>query len=445
MATQPGPSSEESLNKLIETQRHRDSLAYRMRVVLRLGQLLQGAGASSFRIKTSMSRLARSLGIEHHQALVTTTEIVATVHTHGTFRTEMAEQRSMGVNADLIDKLNAFVSGLPPRITAEKAEEGLEEAFASKRGYRPVANALASGFACAGFSFLNGGGPVQMGAVFVAALIGQWVRRLLLTRGYNHFGVWMLCGALAAALYMGTFELIALVTGADATHHGGIVAAILFLVPGFPLVTGIMELVRVDLSAAVPRLLYVAGLLVSAGTALWLVTRIFSWTMSDTPAITLEPAAKIPLEFLASFVAAYGFAMLFNSQPKACLAGALIGAFVNTPRIIVMDFGVPRQVAVGLAALLIGLLASAVAAKTRYTRVSLSVPGAVIMIPGVFLYEALSNLHNNDIIPASEAMVSVLFTVSAIGVGLAAARMLTDSNWRVDQSPTLPVVPDSQF
>lgn len=444
MGKEPNPNSE-ALAKIIKNQHHHNSLAYRMQVVLRLGQLLQGAGASSFRIKTSMSRLAKSLGIEHHQAFVTTTEIVATAHTNGTFRTEMVEQRSMGVNADLIDKLNRFVAELPAQMSPAEAQTGLDEAFASKRGYGALANALASGFACAGFSFLNGGGPLQMAAVFVAALIGQWVRRFLLLRGYNHFGVWMICGALASGLYMGVFQLITLICGIDPVHHGGIVAAILFLVPGFPLVTGIMELVRVDLSAAVPRLLYVAGLLMSAGTALWLVTKVANWTMSDTPALVLEPAAKIPLEFLASFVAAYGFAMLFNSQPKACLAGALIGAFVNTPRIIIMELGVPRQVAVGLAALVIGLLAAAVANKTRYTRVSLSVPGAVIMIPGVFLYESLSNMHNNNIVPAADAMVTVLFTVSAIGVGLAAARMLTDRNWRIDHSPELPVVPDAEF
>ena len=128
--------------------------------------------------------------------------------------------------------------------------------------------------------------------------------------------------------------------------------------------------------------------------------------------------------------------MLFNSPPKVCAAAALIGAVINTGRIaLAVELGMPVPAAVGLAALCAGLLAAAVAAKTRYSRVTLSVPAVVIMIPGVPLYRSLTYLNNGQTLEALEQLSTVLFTIVAIGIGLAISRMLTDRAWLME-SPT---------
>ena len=92
-----------------------DRLASQSQVVLRLGQMLLSFGASAYRVKKSMADLARAVGISDHRAQVTYTEIIATAYANGTFRTELAEQRLMGVNADKIDRLNNYVSSLQGR------------------------------------------------------------------------------------------------------------------------------------------------------------------------------------------------------------------------------------------------------------------------------------------------------------------------------------------
>ena len=73
-----------------------DRLAHASRIVLRLGQMLLSSGASAFRVKHGMARLAQAVGIEQHHAQVTYTEIISTAYASGTFRTELAEQRAMG-------------------------------------------------------------------------------------------------------------------------------------------------------------------------------------------------------------------------------------------------------------------------------------------------------------------------------------------------------------
>ena len=414
-----------------------DRLAYQSRVVLRLGQMLLAAGAGSYRVKASMRTCAEAVGIEKHHAQVTFTEVVATAYANGTFRTELAEQRLLGVNADRIDRITNYLASIEgTQVLVEDVDKALDEIERVKPLYGWLANALASGLACAAFAFLNAGGWVECSVVAIAAFIGQFLRRQMLKRHMNHFGVWMVCGGVAASAYILCVYLAQKYMGIEPTHQAGFISALLFLVPGFPLVTGIIDLVRHDFAGGIQRIVYVAMLVVSAGVAVWSISKVFNWSVTPEYVVSLPAYIHFPLRFFTSFVAAFGFAMLFNSPPKVCAAAALIGAVINTGRIaLAVELGMPVPAAVGLAALCAGLLAAAVAAKTRYSRVTLSVPAVVIMIPGVPLYRSLTYLNNGQTLEALEQLSTVLFTIVAIGIGLAISRMLTDRAWLME-SPT---------
>ena len=60
------------------------------------------------------------------------------------------------------------------------------------------------------------------------------------------------------------------------------------------------------------------------------------------------------------------------------------------------------------------------------------------MIPGVPLYRALTYLNNQQIDDALTALFTVMFTIVAIGMGLALSRMLTDKNWLVEEEERVP-------
>ena len=180
-------------------------------------------------------------------------------------------------------------------------------------------------------------------------------------------------------------------------------------------------------------------LVMSAGVAVWAISAVFGWSVTPEYGVSLVPWLHYLLRFLTSFVAAYGFAMLFNSPQRVCATAALIGAAINTARIgLHLELGVPAPAAVGLAALAAGLLAVFVARRTRFSRVTLSVPAVVIMIPGVPLYRALTYLNNQQIDDALTALFTVMFTIVAIGMGLALSRMLTDKNWLVEEEERVP-------
>lgn len=407
--------------------------------------MMLSAGGSSFRVKDAMAKLAKAVGIEEHHAQVTYTEIVTTAYANGTFRTELAEQRVMGVNADRIDIINNFIRNLPPRMLVEEADRRLDEISAKKPLYSDLVSAVIAGAACSAFCFLNKGGFIECLAVLFAAFFGQWLRRVLMKRHINHFGVWMVCAALASGIYiaivagMGYLELV------DSTHEAGVVSAILFLIPGFPLVTSILDLIRHDFSAGISRGVYVAMLLISSAVAVWAVTALAGWSVDPIDqGYVLPPVVLLLGRAVATFIAAFGFAVLFNAPYSACTLAALNGAIINTARLTAQDAGLSWMPAVGLAALSAGLLAHFLSRHSTYSRVSLSVPAVVVMIPGVPLYRVITAMTNGQVSEVIGQTITILLVITSIGVGLAISRMLTDRNWLMEESHPIPPIAGSE-
>ena len=218
-----------------------DRLAHQSQVVLRLGQMLLSFGASAYRVKKSMADVARAVGISEHRAQVTYTEIITTAYAqrdipHGAWRSSVswALMRTRSTALTTTSRRSTVsryaLKTFPTSSTGSRRCPGLYDWFS---------NALASGLACAAFAFLNGGGWVECSAVAVASFFGQALRRQMLVRHMNHFGVWMACGALAAMIYILLVAPAQHFLGIESTHQAGFISALLFLVPGFPLVTGL--------------------------------------------------------------------------------------------------------------------------------------------------------------------------------------------------------------
>lgn len=416
-----------------------DRLMKQSGVVIRLGRMMLAAGAGSYRVKSSMARAAAAVGLDRHEATVTMTELVTSSYVGERFRTETVEQRRVGVNVDRLEALRRIVHGLQPHTTVEELDARLDKVSQMHGLYGNLVNALASGIACAGFCFLNAGGWVECLIVLLAATVGQAVRRQMLERQYQHFFTWLVCGVVASGLYMGTGALLTACGLITSSHQGGLISAILFLIPGFPMVTAMLDLARQDFSSAISRGSYVVLVMASAGVAVWAVTYPFGWDVTTVTSPHPHGLLLYGLRCFCSFIAAYGFAILFNAPARACLLAAVVGAVANTGRLFMIDvIGVPWQLAVGLAAVVIGLLAQTFVSRASQSRVALSVPAVVIMIPGVPFYRAITALNDrakDPTVAVNEAMgnlCQVFFVIAAIGVGLALARIITDHGWRHD-------------
>ena len=70
-----------------------DRLMQQSAVVLRLGKLMLASGAGSYRVKSSMAKVASAVGLDRHEATVTITELVTSSFVGERFRTETCEVR----------------------------------------------------------------------------------------------------------------------------------------------------------------------------------------------------------------------------------------------------------------------------------------------------------------------------------------------------------------
>lgn len=398
-------------------------------VVLRTGRLMLAAGTGSYRVKNAMQRVALALGLDRHHAHVTLTEITATSHRGLIFRTEVTEVRSIGVNSDRLAELESFSRGLAPRVTVDEVAAKLDRIEGKPPLYPPLLNALWSSLACGAFAFLNNGGPIEILGVLLGAGLGQYVRRAFFQRRYNQFGATMVAAAVACLGYLALMLGLEALGVADPRHEIGYVSAVLFLIPGFPLVTAALDLAKLDFSAGVARLTYALMILTSAALSVWAVSSVAGLSPDPVAPIVLAPVALVALQALASFLGVLGFALLFNSPARMALTAASIGMVANVIRIQLVDLGAAPQAGAAAAALIVGLLAAWLAPLMRVPRITVSVPAVVIMVPGASAYRAVFFLNNGDMTQAIAYGLQAGLVVVAIAIGLAGARMLTDRNW----------------
>lgn len=407
-------------------------LIRRSGVVQRVGRLALSAGTGSYRVKASMARVARALGIERHQALVTLTEITTTSHRGRSFRTEVTEVRTVGVNTDRLAELELLAQRVEARapVTVEEVAADVDRIAGKPPLYPVPLNALWAAVACAAFAFLNGAGVVEVVGAAVGAGLGQALRRVLLHRGLNQFGVTMLAGALSSLGYLGFVQVLDVVGLTGGAHEAGYVAAALFLVPGFPLVTGALDLAKLDFSAGVARLTWALMIFVSAAFAVWAVSVVVGLSPDPPVGVALDATPLTLLRLLASFVGVLGFALMFNSPWVMALVAASVATAPNVLRIAAVEhLDWPPQAAAAVAACAVGLLAAWVAPRLNVPRITVYVPAVTIMVPGVPAYRAVYHLSNGDVAQALPYGVSAVLVVTALAVGLAVARMVTDREW----------------
>ncbi|MEU1972186.1 threonine/serine exporter family protein [Microbacterium sp. NPDC019599] len=400
----------------------------RVDAVLRLGRLMLGAGASSARVRDSMKRVAHGLAIDGLHSRVGMTDIVVTAQRGSLYRTRVAEVRP-GVDADRIVRLQRLSHRAETGATASDLQAELEEIEASPPRYATALRVAAAAAACAAFALLNNGGWAEALAVGLAVAVGQWLRMVLLHARINEFFVVFLSAVVALLGYFGIIGLLDAVRLADGGHDAAMTSAVLFLVPGFALVTGAMDLARLDLHAGIARVTYACLVLLATGTAVWAIAAAFQSSATLTlPPLFDEPALSV-VRMIAGFTGVLGFALLFCTPWRIALLAAVIGAIVNLGRLLLVDAGAMPAVAAALAGLAVGVGAFAASRWLDAPRVTLAVPAVLIMVPGAAAYRAIVATIDGDTVAAVQYGVQSVSVVVALAIGLTVARILTEREW----------------
>ncbi|MCI1935247.1 MAG: threonine/serine exporter family protein [Bifidobacteriaceae bacterium] len=434
-------------------------IAAKSSVIVRVGQMDLAGGTGGYRVREMMHRISYPLGV-HTRADVNLTDIEATC-TDGSHRlTEVVDLPTTGVNTWRIWQLEHFTDWFNVKLgqnsvyskhphdisdgplTVRTAHRKLDEIERKKPLYSPAFAGLASALACGAFVYLLGGGIYDIIGAFMGAGIGHWLRRRMFAHRLNQFFVTGISVAVAALVCVGTLRLIGFLDPSALEHDTAYIGAMLFVIPGFPLVTGGLDIAKLDFPSGLQRLAYATSIIVVATLAAWAVARMVQLNPQGFPPLGLDPWLNGALRFVAAFIGVWGFSVLFNSPQRMALVAAFIGAIADTLRLEIQDFwNVPPEAAAFLCALVAGLLATAWRSAVRhgalppslgFPRICLTVPSIVIMVPGLYLYRAVFYLGQFDTLNALNWGFRGIMVILCLPIGLAFARVLTDSQWRYD-------------
>ena len=399
--------------------------------VLRLGLLMVAAGTGGYRVIRAMKRAARAMGFDRLDAEISITSVVCTFHRGVSFRTVVATQPAPVVDASRIEALEHLTHHLPNRMSANALTMCLDDIVHSvtHRWSRP-ALMVAAGAACAAFALLNYFPAEGAAAVAVAAACGQLVRMILASRHLNQLGVVAVAAATSCLVfYLLNWALPLTHLPDDArAFAAGYIAAVLYLIPGFPLFSSMLDLSRFDITAGLTRLCYAMAVITAATMSVALVSAMTGLSPLSIDAPT--PTARwYLLAAVASFVGVGGFALLFNSSRRMVLFAASIGVVANMVRLVMIDAGVQPQYAAYTGGVVVGLLGAVITAQTTLPRITMTVPASVIMIPGTAMYRAVHFLNSGDIDQALSNAATAGLIIVWISAGLVTARILTDRDW----------------
>ena len=400
-------------------------LPIRAGVVGRVGLLLLSCGTGAWRVRSSMNEIAEALGL----VCAADIGLLSIEYTCSDGENTFAQTLTLtatGVNTAKLDQLERFVKRFPldgVYMTADDLHTRLDEIAQAGGSYTPLQQGLASALACGGFTFLLGGGPIEMLLAFLGAGVGQYVRARLTQRHLTLFGCIALSVAAACLVYAGLFRLASLLWPIDPQHQAGYICAMLFIIPGFPFITSGIDMSKQDMRSGLERLAYAIMIVVVATLTAWLMALLLRM---DFLPLGLPVWARILLRLAMSFCGVFGFSLMFNSPVKLASVAAVIGAISNTLRLELVSLaGFPPA-----AAAFFGLLASVYKRRSGYPRITITVPSIVIMVPGLYFYRAVYDLGTMNLSDSASWLVASLLIVVSLPLGLICARVLTDSSFR---------------
>lgn len=409
------------------------SLTEKASIIGRVGIMLLSCGTGAWRVRSSMNALAEVMGI------TCTADIGLMSIEYTCFDGEEGFTQSLcltntGVNTSKLNRLENFIRDFEvegKHMSGEQLHSFLDNIEKIHGLYSPIALGFAAAIACGGFTFLLGGGPIEMLCAFIGAGIGNFIRCKLSKHHFTLFLCIVSSVSAACLVYAGVLKIAELLLGISIQHEAGYICAMLFIIPGFPFITSGIDLAKLDMRSGIERLNYALIIILVATMTAWIMALLLHLQPVDFMKISLPVWGWILFRILASFCGVFGFSIMFNSPVRLAEVAAAIGAIANTLRLELVDIAkFPPAAAAFIGALTAGILASLIKNKVGYPRISVTVPSIVIMVPGLYLYKGFYNLGMMSLAVSASWFASAILIIAALPLGLIFARILTDKTFR---------------
>ncbi|EGJ71401.1 protein of unknown function DUF1212 [Bacteroides coprosuis DSM 18011] len=234
----------------------KERLLSRTRFIAEYSSTLMGSGVHTSRVIRNSKRLGRALGIEVKIGVFQKNIILTTLDQENNIsHSEVVDIPAYPISFEYNSELSALSwEAYDEHLSFEEVKEKYYQIINSPR-IHPLFVLILVGFANASFCRLFGGDFCSMSIVFSSTLVGFFIKQRLGANKVNHFITFILVAFIASLC--ASISLIF-----DTTSETALATSVLFLVPGVPLINGVIDIVEGYILTGFSRLTHAALLVV---------------------------------------------------------------------------------------------------------------------------------------------------------------------------------------
>ena len=365
---------------------------------------LMAVGAQTSRIQLNTVRMARSFGY-HTNLLIfpKTLSITLLDAEHNRSYTYIKKTPGMALNFKVNMKLSALSwRTFDQKLPLDELWRMFKKIVKEKRE-SPWLVLLLVSLANACFCRLFDGNLTSMAIVFVATLVGFFIRQQLTRRGVNHLAVFVTCAFVSTMI--GVTDFLYFHGGTEDISLG---TSMLYLVPGVPLINGVMDIVDGHALDGIARLTNACLLIICIALGLSATVIIFDIDPTTFTKVVRPDVVKAAIaDGLFAAIAGVGFAIISNPPRKALMVCALLACVGHGIRYFLMHstwLMLDQVTASTIAGFAIGLLSVPFAMRIHCPAECFAFPSLLPMVPGIFAYKAIRDLINIVRLPDTYTM-----------------------------------------
>ena len=392
-----------------------------------LGYELAMAGAETYRVEESVTRVLRTYGIEAEVFAIPNNLTVSIETPEGKPMTRMRRIGQHGNDLDAVDAL----SGLSRAICNRKPEPQqirvwLDYVRSIHRSYSPLMNLAGNFLGAGGFGLFFGGTWVDAFWAGVCGVLVGIVTRFLDTIKANHF-----FKTIATSYLMALAAYSVAAAGLTRNADTVIIGALMILVPGLLFTNAMRDIIYGDTNSGVNRIVQV--FLVAAALALGTAA---AWntvaTLWGAPPDVYSLNYGFWMQNLACFIGCIGFAILYNIHGISLFHSALGGVLTWSVYLLTMKMGGNDIAANFWAALFCGFFAEIMARLNKKAAIAYLVVAIFPLLPGAGVYYTMNYaVRGNMSLFAHTGMhTAAIAGVMAVGILLASTTMRLCQVWK---------------
>ncbi|WP_372881380.1 threonine/serine exporter ThrE family protein [Psychromonas sp.] len=244
------------------------------RIAVKAGQLLHQHGAESRLVEQTTQRIGLALGAQGMELSVSPDAIVITSLFEGHCITTTRRCYDRGINMQMVcDVMRICVMAEKQLLDAAQVKERLNRLKPMK--YNRWLVVLMIGFSCSSFSHFFGGDLAVYITTFFASAGAMLIRQELAHRHHNPF-----VNFAVAAFVATTIASIGVIFEFGEKPEIAMAASVLLLVPGFPLINAVSDMLKGHISMGIARWVFASILTVSVSVGIvasMMLTGVVAW------------------------------------------------------------------------------------------------------------------------------------------------------------------------